>query len=122
MDICTCSSLLGDPFGPFAEKGRTVPISSESRYHAHRIGGTVRRYYSGIDLQTFFVLEENEQSAIKLAVTNGRVTTAGLTDGRGLTLKAAHNVLRQLTEGGLLEWEGKSGRGPRQYYRIANVD
>lgn len=76
---------------------------------------------AGIDLQTFFVLEENEQSAIKLAVTNGRVTTAGLTDGRGLTLKAARNVLRQLTEGGLLEWEGKSGRDPRQYYRIETV-
>lgn len=45
-----------------------------------------------------------------------------LTDGRSLTLKAARNVLRQLTEGGLLEWEGKSGRDPRQYYRIANMD
>ena len=45
-----------------------------------------------------------------------------LTDGRSLTLKVAHNVLRQLTEGGLLEWEGKSSRDPRQYYRIANVD
>lgn len=73
---------------------------------------------AGIDLQTFFVLEENEQSAIKLAVTNGRVTTAEPADERGLTLKAARNVLRQLTEGGLLEWEGKSSRDPRQYYRI----
>lgn len=45
-----------------------------------------------------------------------------LTDGRSLTLKVARNVLRQLTEGGLLEWEGKSSRDPRQYYRIANVD
>ena len=76
---------------------------------------------AGIDLQTFFVLEENEQSAIKLAVTNGRVTTAEPADERGLTLKAARNVLRQLTEGGLLEWEGKSGRDPRQYYRIETV-
>lgn len=71
-----------------------------------------------IDLQAFFALEENEQSAIRLAVTNGRVTTAELADERGLTLKAARNVLRQLTEGGLLEWEGKSSRDPRQYYRI----
>ena len=77
---------------------------------------------AGIDLQTFFALEENEQSAIKLAVTNGRVTTAELADERGLTLKVARNDLRQLTEGRLLEWEGKSGRDPRQYYRIANVD
>ena len=45
-----------------------------------------------------------------------------LTDGRSLTLKVARNVLRQLTEGRLLEWEGKSSRDPRQYYRIANVD
>ena len=45
-----------------------------------------------------------------------------LTDGRSLTLKVARNVLRQLTEGGLLEWEGKSSGDPRQYYRIANVD
>ena len=77
---------------------------------------------AGIDLQTFFVLEENEQSAIKLAVTNGRVTTAELADERGLTLRVARNVLRQPTEGGLLEWEGKSSRDPRQYYRIANMD
>ena len=76
----------------------------------------------GIDLQTFFALEENEQSAIKLAATNGRVTTAELADERGLMLKAARDVLRQLTEGGLLEWEGKSSRDPRQYYRIANMD
>ena len=72
-------------------------------------------------MQTFFALEENEQSAIKLAVTNGRVTTAELADERGLTLKAARDVLRQLTEDGLLEWEGKSGRDPRQYYRIETV-
>lgn len=45
-----------------------------------------------------------------------------LADERGLALKAARNVLRRLTEGGLLEWEGKSSRDPRQYYRIANVD
>ena len=45
-----------------------------------------------------------------------------LTDGRSLTLKVARNVLRQLTEGGLLEWEGKSSRDPRRYYRIANMD
>ena len=31
-----------------------------------------------------------------------------LTDERGLTLKAARNVLRWLTEGGLLEWEGRA--------------
>ena len=31
-----------------------------------------------------------------------------LTDGRSLTLKAACNVLRQLTECGLLEWEGRA--------------
>ena len=35
---------------------------------------------------------------------------ATLTDGRSLTLKVARNVLRQLTEGGLLEWEGKSSK------------
>ena len=77
---------------------------------------------AGIDLQTFFALEENEQGAIKLAVTNGHITTAELADERGLTLKAARNVLKQLTEGGLLEWEGKSSRDPRQCYRIANMD
>lgn len=76
---------------------------------------------AGIDLQTFFVLEENEQSAIRLAVTNGRVTAAELADERGLTLRVARNVLRQLTEGGLLEWEGKGSRDPRQYYRIETV-
>ena len=65
---------------------------------------------------------ESECVAIELAVTNGKVTTADLADERSLTLKVARNVLRQLTEGGLLEWEGRSGGDPRQYYRIANMD
>ena len=55
-------------------------------------------------------------------MTNGRVTTAKLAEERGLTLKAARAVLRQLAEDGLLEWEGKSSRDPHQYYRIAGTD
>lgn len=76
----------------------------------------------GINLHTYFALGESERVAIELAVTKGRVTTAELADERGLTLKVARDVLRQLTEEGLLEWEGKSSRDPRQYYRIANMD
>ena len=90
------------------------PLETE---RAHKPGEN-----AGINLQTFFTLEENEQSAIKLAMTNGRVTTAKLAEERGLTLKAARAVLRQLAEDGLLEWEGKSSRDPHQYYRIAGTD
>lgn len=67
---------------------------------------------AGIDLQTFFVLEENEQSAIKLAVTNCRVAAAVLADERGLTLKAACNVFEAAHRGRASRMGGEERQRP----------
>lgn len=120
--VATPSDFRVDPERTALTLPLTQAVSVTEEEHSGSEQTQQRNDKVGIDLQAFFALEGKEQSAIKLAVMNGRVTTAELADERGLTLKVARNDLRQLTEGRLLEWEGKSGRDPRQYYRIANVD
>lgn len=71
-----------------------------------------------IGLSTLITLSGNEIAAIRLAAENGIVTTRGLAENRGITTRTASSVLKGLANRGVLTWQGKSSRYPKQYSEI----
>lgn len=63
-------------------------------------------------------LGKSERRAMELAAANGSVSTSALAEGAQITKRASSAALKRLAERGLLEWVGKSARGPKQFYRI----
>lgn len=61
-------------------------------------------------------LSINQQIAIGLVQTQGRVTTALLAKEAGISKQTASTTLKHLADKGLLSWHGTSKRDPSQYY------
>jgi len=110
--VATPSDFRVDPERTALTLPLTQAVSVTEEEHSGSEQTQQRSDKVGIDLQAFFALEENEQSAIKLAVMNGRVTTAELADERGLTLKAARNVFEAAHRGRASRMGGEERQRP----------
>ena len=61
-------------------------------------------------------LTKNQQMALDLAQSQGRVTTAILAQEAGISKQTASRTLKYLSDSELLSWHGTSKRDPSQYY------
>lgn len=64
-------------------------------------------------------LTKNQQIALDLAQSQGRITTATLVEAAGISRQTASTTLKSLAQMGLLCWHGKSRQDPSQYYDTA---
>ena len=65
-------------------------------------------------------LTDRERLVIKYAFRHGKVTTAELADELKISRRTASVLLKKLAQIGKLQWFGKSGRDPHQYYRLSD--
>lgn len=61
---------------------------------------------------------EREEAALRIARSDGKVTTASLVDATGAGRRTAATTLKKLADSGKLEWHGTSLSDPTQYYTI----
>ncbi|WP_165046224.1 RNA-binding domain-containing protein [Adlercreutzia sp. ZJ138] len=63
-------------------------------------------------------LNDNECIAVKLAIENGRITTAALAKHANVSKLTANRVLKGLADSRILTWRGKNPTDPMQYYEL----
>lgn len=67
-------------------------------------------------------LSKQEVKAIELIYINGRVTTMEFAEKIDRSPKVARKILKELTEKGLLEWNGTSKNDPKQYFQLKTIE
>lgn len=64
-------------------------------------------------------LNDNERTAFRLAIEQGRVTTAMLSKNAGISKLTANRTLKHLADMEVLVWRGRNKTDPSQYYEIS---
>lgn len=64
-------------------------------------------------------LSDNERVAFRLAIEQGRVTTAMLSENAGISKLTANRTLKHLADIEVLDWRGRNKTDPSQYYEIS---
>ena len=64
-------------------------------------------------------LSDNERLAFRLAIEQGRVTTAMLSENAGISKLTANRTLKRLAGIEILTWRGRNKTDPSQYYEIS---
>ncbi|QWT17548.1 putative DNA binding domain-containing protein [Collinsella sp. zg1085] len=64
-------------------------------------------------------LSDNECIAFQLAIEQGRVTTAMLSEDAGISKLTANRTLKHLADIEVLTWRGRNKTDPSQYYEIS---
>jgi len=64
-------------------------------------------------------LSDNERIAFRLAIEQGRVTTAMLSENAGISKLTANRTLKHLVDTEVLAWRGRNKTDPSQYYEIS---
>lgn len=86
--------------------------SMNSNFLAH---GDVSALLPDSDTQ----LGDNERLAFRLAIEQGRVTTAMLSENAGVSKLTANRTLKRLADIEVLTWRGRNKTDPSQYYEIS---
>ncbi len=110
-------SLLNDPV--YSEPGKAkVQLTLENNI----VSRTIRRseaFEDRVSPKAISSLSEYELAAVRLAFTNGKVTTRELAAHIGRDRRTASRVLGKLVgNDGLLEWHGPSPSDPKQFYTM----
>ncbi|BCA87613.1 transcriptional regulator [Adlercreutzia hattorii] len=64
-------------------------------------------------------LSDNERIAFRLAIEQGRVTTAMLSENAGISKLTANRTLKHLADMEVLAWRGRNKTDPSQYYELS---
>lgn len=64
-------------------------------------------------------LSDNERVAFRLAIEQGRVTTAMLSESAGISKLTANRTLKHLADMEVLTWRGRNKTDPSQYYELS---
>lgn len=109
---------LGLPDPEYSEPGGVAVKLVLRNNLAARIPSRKGSAVGGVSQEIMESLSENEKTAMRLAMTGGKITTRLLADAAGISRQTAATVLKGLQGKGILDWHGHSSRDPSQHYTV----